>query len=106
MWENTTPSTKLPRDFLCRDRPAAARRCACIYNLPFIKMLNPLISVARQAFLLSRGVEWPGGKPTIFPSEEEERVSHARTAGPFHVHQKGMQTILYGTVLYFPEKTL
>ena len=62
--------------------------------------------MARQAFLLSRGVEWPGGKPTIFPSEEEERVSHARTAGPFHAHQKGMQTILYGTVLYFPEKLL
>ena len=52
---------------------------------------TPLIPVARQAFLLSRGVEWPGGKPTIFPSEEEERVSHARTAGPFHTHQKGMQ---------------
>ena len=29
VWENTTPSTELPRDFLCRDRPAAARRCAC-----------------------------------------------------------------------------
>ena len=37
MWENTTPSTELPRDFFCRDRPAAARRCACFiyfHNTP------------------------------------------------------------------------
>ena len=51
VWENTTPST----EFLCRDQPAAARRCACFvscYYLPLIFCFRIPTDMAFVTYLL------------------------------------------------------
>ena len=53
------------------------------YQQHLLGHLTPLIPVAKQPLLLFRGLQWPGSKSTILPSEKEEKVSHTCTAGPF-----------------------